>query len=104
MDETPIDPAEQTPLWYYILKEAETAQNGERLGRVGGRIVAEVLLGLLDGDPLSYLSVVPNWKPELPGAHEGDFTMADLIRYAVPEQAVRHPAAGGQQPPPWEGS
>ena len=48
---------DETPLWYYVLKEAELQQNGERLGEVGGRIVAEVLLGLLDGDPLSFLSV-----------------------------------------------
>jgi hypothetical protein len=63
-----------------------------------------VLLGILHGDPLSYLSVVPNWTPELPfGQPTGDFTMADLINYAVPEQAVRRPAAGGQQPTPWGG-
>src|SRR5215213_1844368 len=48
--------ANETPLWFYILKEAEVQQNGERLGTVGGRIVAEVLLGLLDGDPLSFLT------------------------------------------------
>ena len=82
----------QTPLWYYILKEAEARQRGQKLGPVGGRIVAEVLLGLLASDPLSYLSVVPNWTPELPGEQDGDFTMADLIRYAVPAQAVRRPA------------
>src|SRR5260370_15455496 len=41
----------ETPLWYYILREAEMRQRGERLGEVGGRIVAEVLLGLIDGDP-----------------------------------------------------
>jgi hypothetical protein len=45
----------ETPLWYYVLKEAEIRQRGERLGEVGGRIVAEVLLGLLDGDPTSVL-------------------------------------------------
>jgi hypothetical protein len=77
-----------TPLWYYILKEAEVQQNGERLGEVGGRIVAEVLLGLLDGDPLSFLSVQPNWTPEL--AEGGEFTMAHLIRFADPAAAEVH--------------
>jgi Animal haem peroxidase len=77
-----------SPLWYYILKEAEVQQNGERLGRVGGRIVAEVLLGLLDADPLSFLSVQPNWTPEL--AEDGEFTMADLIRFADPAAAEVH--------------
>jgi hypothetical protein len=80
-----------TPLWYYILREAEVQQNGERLGRVGGRIVAEVLLGLLDNDPLSFLSVQPNWTPEL--AEDGEFKMADLIRFADPDAAEPHNGA-----------
>ena len=40
-----------TPLWYYVLREAQVKGNGEHLGPVGGRIVAEVLVGLLEGDP-----------------------------------------------------
>jgi hypothetical protein len=82
---------DETPLWYYVLREAEVQQNGERLGEVGGRIVAEVLLGLLDGDPLSFLSVEPNWTPEL--AEDGEFTMADLIRFADPAAAQVHDGA-----------
>ena len=81
---------EETPLWYYVLKEAEVQQGGERLGRVGGRIVAEVLLGVLNGDPLSFLSVEPNWEPELPSTQDGQFTMADLIRFADPDAAEVH--------------
>jgi Animal haem peroxidase len=81
---------EETPLWYYVLKEAEVQQNGERLGRVGGRIVAEVLLGLLDGDPLSFLSVEPNWNPELPAGDDGLFKLPDLIRFADPAAAEVH--------------
>ena len=77
------------PLWFYVLKEAELLHDGERLGAVGGTIVAETLLGILDGDPLSYLSVEPTWKPELPSAAPDTFTMADLLRFAVPEEAVR---------------
>jgi hypothetical protein len=77
------------PLWYYVLREAEVQQDGLRLGAVGARIVAEVLLGLLKGDPLSYLRVEPRWKPELPAATADDFTMADLIRFATPEQSAR---------------
>lgn len=75
-----------TPLWYYILKEAEVQQMGVHLGEVGGRIVAEVLIGLMEGDNTSFLSQNPFWKPTLPcwesyrtGKH---FTMADLIRIA----------------------
>jgi hypothetical protein len=72
----------ETPLWYYILKEAEVRHGGDRLGEVGGRIVAEVLLGLIDGDPNSYRNVQVEWSPELPDSQAGNFTMADLLRYA----------------------
>ena len=71
-----------TPLWYYVLKEAEVQQSGVSLGAMGGRIVAEVLIGLLDGDPTSYRNASAPWQPELPGAQPGDFTMADLLRFA----------------------
>lgn len=78
-----------TPLWFYVLREAELlGDNGQRLGPVGGRIVGETLLGLLQSDPLSYLSVQPSWTPTL-GAVPGRFTMADLLQFAVPEQATR---------------
>jgi hypothetical protein len=73
----------ETPLWYYVLKEADVREDGERLGPVGGRIVAEVLLGLIDADPLSYPCLAPRWTPELQGATAGAFTMADLLRVAV---------------------
>ena len=72
----------ETPLWYYILKEAEVQQQGERLGDVGGRIVAEVLLGLIAADPSSYLNTDSAWSPSLLGAGVGDFTIADLLRFA----------------------
>ncbi len=71
-----------TPLWYYILREAELRQHGERLGEVGGRIVAETLVGLVDADPTSYRSVRPDWLPTLPGAAPGEFAIADLLAFA----------------------
>jgi len=70
-----------TPLWFYVLKEAETLCGGHHLGPVGGRIVAEVFIGLLTGDPLSYLSVEPNWTPEL--AEGRRFDMPQLIEFAA---------------------
>ncbi|MGF1625761.1 MAG: heme peroxidase family protein [Alphaproteobacteria bacterium] len=69
-----------TPLWYYILKEAQVRGGGLRLGPVGSTIVAEVFVGLVHGDHQSYLWQVKNWKPTLPSAKPGDFTMADLLR------------------------
>ncbi len=72
--------AEETPLWFYILREAQVREYGERLGPVGGRIVAEVLVGLLEGDRLSFVRSHPNWQPTL-GSY-GDFKMVDLLQYA----------------------
>jgi hypothetical protein len=87
------------PLWYYVLKEAERC-DGAHLGPVGGRIVAEVLIGLLCGDPLSYLGVEPNWKPFLKEP-VGTFTLSDLVKFgldgapraAKPRRAPRATAA-----------
>jgi hypothetical protein len=70
----------QTPLWYYILKEAEVRKGGERLGPVGARIVAEVFVGLVHGDTSSYLWQAKNWKPSLPAKKPGTFTMTDLLQ------------------------
>jgi hypothetical protein len=77
-----------TPLWYYILREAEVlGGTGIHLGPVGARIVAEVLVGLLEADPNSYLSTQPTWKPTLPSADHDDFTMADLVRFTLRDEA-----------------
>jgi hypothetical protein len=74
---------ESTPLWYYILKEAEVMENGTRLGPVGARIVGEVFIGLLKSDPSSYLSSPEPWRPTLPAAGgPGTFRITDLLRYA----------------------
>lgn len=43
----------ETPLWLYVLREAAVHHDGDRLGEVGGRIVAEVLIGVISGDPES---------------------------------------------------
>jgi hypothetical protein len=73
---------ENTPLWYYILKEAQVKRNGERLGPVGARIVAEVFIGLVHGDQESYLwQKGPDWTPTLPSKVPGKFTMVDLLQF-----------------------
>jgi hypothetical protein len=55
---------ESTPLWYYILLEAELQENGLKLGTVGSRLVAEVIEGCLRADPGSFLSVCgEKWIP-----------------------------------------
>jgi hypothetical protein len=53
-----------TPLFYYILKEAEVIGKGRKLGPVGSRIVAEVIEMILQRDPQSYLNRLgPAWTP-----------------------------------------
>jgi hypothetical protein len=73
----------QAPLWFYILKEAQRQQNGERLGQVGGRIVAEVFLGLLERDANSYLRRDPSFRPspDIAGKN-GQFGIVDLLKFA----------------------
>ncbi len=78
----------ETPLWYWILAEAsahlenpnEPASGGRRLGPVGGRIVAEVFLGLLYEDERSFLNVEPRWKPLEHLRRGQQFDMAALFR------------------------
>jgi hypothetical protein len=67
-----------TPLWLYILRESSTRHGGDRLGEVGGRIVGEVLYGVITADPESYLSSEPRWAPTLP-ARGGAFRLTDLL-------------------------
>lgn len=68
----------ETPLWLYVLKEAEVLHGGDQLGPVGGRIVGETLIGLLEADPESTLAVDPHWLPTLPG-QDGAFGLADVV-------------------------
>jgi Animal haem peroxidase. len=83
-----------TPLWYYILAEGKAAAGGLNLGPVGGRIVAETLIGLLRADPNSYLSANPRFSPFLgtdlkigPKTNPAltgsrDYTRAHFLHYA----------------------
>jgi hypothetical protein len=80
------------PLWTYVLAEAahnsspvSAPVNGNvqietpRLGPVGGRIVAEVLLGMLFGDGSSLLAMKPSWVPRI----GPDFALRHFVRYAL---------------------
>ena len=79
-DLVPFHLEKRTPLWFYVLREAEVIADGRHLGPVGGRIVAEVLIGLIRGDRFSYLRQDPDWTPTY-GAN-GDFTVPDLLQAA----------------------
>lgn len=103
----PLDPSElpqfpsafrlnrSTPLWAYCLQEAFVRAGGQTLGPVGGTIVGEVIIGLLELDRNAYLKANPRWKPTLPqrnGQVIGDFRMVDFLTFAgVHPQAGRSP-------------
>jgi hypothetical protein len=53
----------ETPLWYYILREAAVTTSGDRLGPVGGRIVAEVIVTLIERDRTSVRFAGDEWRP-----------------------------------------
>ena len=80
------------PLWTYILAEAANFQESvkipvkedmtittPRLGPVGGRIVAEVFLGMMYGDSDSLLNLEPQWQP----ASGADYKLKDFVKYAL---------------------
>jgi Animal haem peroxidase len=89
---------ESTPLWFYVLREGFVLGNGGRhLGPVGGRIVGEVFIGLLQLDRDSYLNA-RGWRPTLPtrgGRVTGDYKMIDLLTFAGVDPTSR---SGGQRP------
>lgn len=72
---------QRTPLWYYILKEAEMLMppnKGVRLGKVGSTIVAETFVGLIGKSKISVLSE-NDWKPDLGSRSPDKFEMTDLL-------------------------
>ncbi len=82
-----------TPLWYYILREAELlgierqpaddhiAFGGQHLGPVGSTLLAETFVGLLARDENSYLNRWPGFQPILP-KRGSTFDLADLLAFA----------------------
>jgi hypothetical protein len=83
---------DDTPLWYYLLKEAElnlttpippatVGLGGRSLGPVGSYLVASVFLDILLADPDSYLSA-PGWTPTLPTMPgTGHYSFTEIIRF-----------------------
>jgi len=69
----------EMPLWFYTLVEAQTLSEGRRLGPMASRIVAEVLIGLLEGDPTSYLARSPGWQP---AEDPANFTLSRFLEKA----------------------
>jgi hypothetical protein len=67
-----------TPLWFYILREAELNQG--KLKGVGARIVAETFHRAIEGSKFSIVRD-PTWRPSL-GPNNSTFRMVDLLLFA----------------------
>jgi Animal haem peroxidase len=67
-----------TPLWFYILREAEI--NNGKLKGVGGRIVAETFHRAMEGSSASIVRD-PAWRPTF-GPDSNTFRMVDLLLFA----------------------
>ena len=67
-----------TPLWFYILREAELNQG--KLKGVGARIVAETFHRAMEGSQTSIVRN-PTWRPTF-GPDETTFRMVDLLLFA----------------------
>lgn len=84
-----------TPLWYYILREAEFFGDsrkpegatglfgGQHLGPVGSRIVGETFVGLLWNDETSVLRSRPGFEPHPRITGGAAFTVGTLLKYAL---------------------
>ncbi|WP_258953481.1 peroxidase family protein [Lentzea californiensis] len=72
-----------TPLWFYVLREAEVG-NG-LMGPVGGRITAEVFHRAMEGSRISIVRS-PYWRPTL-GPDSSTFRMVDLLLFAFEGKA-----------------
>ncbi len=77
--------ARRTPLWQFILAEAESTQGSQRLGELGSHIIDEFLLGSLRCDQGSVLyaaaSDLQGWGPTEAIAQNGRYSMPELITY-----------------------
>lgn len=71
-----------TPLFFYILREADLASDGQRLGPVGSAILLEVFLGVLSGCKTSYLHKEGGFElDEWIAPNAPKFELADIVRY-----------------------
>ncbi|UTI64373.1 heme peroxidase family protein [Paraconexibacter antarcticus] len=79
--------ANNAPLWFYILREAQQAFVDDtapiRLGPVGATLVAETFVGLLWHDSHSYLRQHPTFTPRHDLQNNGSFGIKELIAAAV---------------------
>ena len=83
--------ASRTPLWFYILREAEL--NNGKLKGVGARIVAETFHRAIEGSRFSIVRN-PTFRPSL-GRNDTTFEMTDLLFFAFEGKKTEINPLGG---------
>ena len=77
--------ARRTPLWLFILAEAESAEGSQRLGELGSHLISEFLLGSLRCDQGSILYAADEdlrgWGPTETIFSKRRYSMPELIGY-----------------------
>jgi hypothetical protein len=84
--------AHHTPLWLFILAEAESTQASQRLGELGSHIIDEFLLGSLhcDGGSVLYADNgdLEGWDPTETIRSNRRYSMPELIGYLQADAKV----------------
>jgi hypothetical protein len=70
----------RTPLWYYLLAEANAKPKGKHLGAVGSTLLGEVFVSLVQRSEDSILRT-KGWAPTI-GRKKGVFDLPELLRFA----------------------
>jgi hypothetical protein len=81
---------ERTPLWFYVLKEAEIMGQGARLGPLGSALVAETLIGCIANDAGSFRGL--DWRPALGARPDG--VVLDSVEAFLAAAEVAGPVQG----------
>jgi len=77
-----------TPLWYYVLRDAEVRENGNHLGLTGSHLIAETIFAALQDDQESYVhlpessQMPPVWEY---GNKKEQFLSLSALFEAAPE-------------------
>ncbi|WP_158284735.1 peroxidase family protein [Oricola cellulosilytica] len=88
--------ADDTPLEWYLLREAEVQNGGRRLGALGSAIIADILFSLLDRAAEQPPRQLGFWKRQIFGeTHPA--TMRGIIRYVDAEHTERRAGRPGSQ-------
>ena len=66
----------ECPLWFYLLAEGAVLEGAQRLGPVGGTIIAETLAGIMEADKESFFQANA-WRPM-----SATFRMQEFLAFA----------------------